>query len=365
MAGARIWTRPRHVVLGLVVGVAVPFLVALVVPHDIPRVNVAMIPMLCGIVFAVLVGGIVAGVVSALVAGGVLTYWFFPPRNDFAVSDARDVVSLAMFFLVAVVFIVLLDRLVARATSETEQRVRSEAALQSEQRMVRQLQLAILPAILPRVEGVQLAARYIGATDGTRAGGDWYAVIPLGDDGLALAIGDVVGHGIGATALMAQMRHALQAFATIDPDPGHVLDRLNRLLLSSNPDALASVVYGVLDIPTRTWRQASAGHCWPAVRDPDATVHFLDLGHGPMLGLSADAKFPAAATTLAHGSVLALYTDGLIERRGELLDAGMARLADALRPSSLDLESRCDDMLRDLDRHDLRDDIALLVAGLD
>ncbi len=352
-------------VLGLVVGVAVPFVVALVVPHDIPRVNVAMIPMLCGIVFAVLVGGLVAGAISALIAGGVLAYWFLAPRNDFAISDGRDVVSLGMFFLIAVVFIVLLDRLVTRATHEAEQRVRSEAALQSEQRMVRQLQLAILPAILPQVEGVRLAARYVGATDGTRAGGDWYAVIPVGDDGLALAIGDVVGHGIGATALMAQMRHTLQAFATIDPEPGRVLDRLNRLLLSSNPDALASVVYGVLDIPTQTWRQASAGHCWPAVREPDSTVRFLDLGHGPMLGLTVEAQYPAAATGLAPGALLALYTDGLIERPGELLEAGMARLADALRPASVDLESRCDDMLRDLDRHDLRDDIALLVAALD
>ncbi len=230
--------------------------------------------------------------------------------------------------------------------------------------MVRQLQLAILPAKLPKMEGLQIAARYIGATDGSRAGGDWYAVVPVGEHRMALAIGDVVGHGIGATALMAQMRHALRAFASADPDPSLVLGRLNRLLLSSNPDALVSVVYGVLDVKSYLWQQASAGHCWPAVRNPDGSVRFLELGHGPMLGLSPDAEFPCETTTLTGGARLVLYTDGLIERRTETLDTGMCRLADALSPDAGDVESTCDAVLRKLSPHDLNDDVALVVTEM-
>jgi serine phosphatase RsbU (regulator of sigma subunit) len=181
---------------------------------------------------------------------------------------------------------------------------------------------------------------------------------------MALAIGDVVGHGIGATALMAQMRHALRAFASTDPDPSRVLGRLNRLLLTSNPEALVSVVYGVLDVRSQRWDQASAGHCWPAVRDPDASVRYLELGHGPMLGLTGDAEFPCEATTLARGALLVLYTDGLIERRTEALDTGMARLAATLASAAGDVEATCDAVLRELSPPDLNDDIALVVTEL-
>jgi len=361
----RLWTGPRSAVIAAIVGVGLPFVVAVLVPHDVNRMNVAMVPMLFGVLFAALVGGLVVGVVAALVSAAVLMYWYFPPRGDFAVDRGLDLVSLSLFLLIALAFVVVLDLLVIRATREAEQRVRSDAALESEQRITRELQLAILPAVLPRVPGVEVAARYVGATDGRRAGGDWYAVVPVGCDGMALAIGDVAGHGVSATAVMAQMRHALRAFATLDPDPTRVLERLNQLLLFSNPDALVSVVYGVLDVPNRRWHQANAGHCLPAIRDPDATVRFVDVGHGPMLGLAPDVRFPSGSVSLSSGSALALYTDGLIERLGEMLDVGMERLAAALRSSSDDPDSMCDAVLDDLDASESNDDVALVVANVE
>ena len=360
----RMWTGPRSALLGLVVGVGLPFVVAALVPHDVHRMNIAMVPMLFGVVIAALVGGLIVGVLACVASAAVLSYWYFPPRGEFAVDRGLDLLSLGMFVLIALAFVVVLDRLVVRATRETEQRVRSEAALESEQRITRELQLAILPAVLPRVPGVEVATRYVGATDGRRAGGDWYAVVPVGCDGMALAIGDVAGHGVGATAVMAQMRHALRAFATIDPDPSRVLERLNQLLLFSSPDALVSVVYGVLDVPNRRWHQANAGHCLPAIRDPDATVRFVEVGNGPMLGLARDVRFPSGSVTLDRGSVLALYTDGLIERRGEMLDIGMERLAASLRTAPEHPDSMCDAILDDLDARESEDDVALVLANL-
>jgi serine phosphatase RsbU (regulator of sigma subunit) len=347
------------------VGVGLPFLVALVVPHDIERINIAMVPMLFGVVFAALVGGVLVGVLASVASAAVLLYWYFPPRGEFTMKSGLDLLSFGLFLLIAIAFVVVLDRLVVRATREAEQRVRSEAALESEQRITRELQLAILPAVLPRVPGVEVATRYVGATDGRRAGGDWYAVVPVGCDGIALAIGDVAGHGVGATAVMAQMRHALRAFATIDPDPSRVLERLNKLLLFSSPDALVSVVYGVLDVPNGRWHQANAGHCLPAVRDPDATVRFVEVGHGPMLGLAPDVRFSSGSVTLTRGAALALYTDGLIERRGETLDVGMGRLASALGSAPDDPDSTCDAVLDALDARESNDDVALVVANLE
>jgi serine phosphatase RsbU (regulator of sigma subunit) len=361
----RLWTGPRKALLAAVVGVGVPFVVALVVPHDVHRINIAMAPMLFGVVFAALVSGLIVGVVASLSSAVVLSYWFFPPRGELAIGRGIDVVSLGLFLLIALGIVTVLDQLMMRAARETEQRVRSEAELESEQRITRQLQLAILPAVLPRVPGVEVATRYVGATDGRRAGGDWYAVVPVGCDGIALAIGDVAGHGVGATAVMAQMRHALRAFATIDPDPSRVLERLNQLLLFSNPEALVSVVYGVLDVPNRRWHQANAGHCLPAIRDPDATVRFVEVGHGPMLGLAPEVRFPSGSVSLTSGSALALYTDGLIERRGEMLDIGMERLAAALCSAPDDPESTCDAVLDDLDARDSEDDVALVLASLE
>jgi serine phosphatase RsbU (regulator of sigma subunit) len=347
------------------VGMALPFLVALVVPHDTGRINIAMVPMLFGVVFGALVGGVLVGVLATLVSAAVLLYWYFPPRGDFTANSGIDLLSLGLFLLIAFAFVVVLELLLIRATEETEHRVRSDAALESEQRITRELQLAILPAVLPVVPGLEIATRYVGATDGRRAGGDWYAVVPVGCDGMALAIGDVAGHGVSATAVMAQMRHALRAFAIIDPDPTRVLERLNQLLLFSSPDALVSVVYGVLDVPNGRWHQANAGHCLPAIRDPDGTVRFVEVGHGPMLGLAQDVTFPSGSVTLERGSTLALYTDGLIERRGEMLDVGMERLATALRGASPDPDSMCASVLDDLHAHESHDDVALVVANLE
>ncbi|MEV4245605.1 SpoIIE family protein phosphatase [Streptosporangium canum] len=228
------------------------------------------------------------------------------------------------------------------------------------------LQESLLPRALPRLPGLTAAARYLPSTEGMDIGGDFYDVIRLTDDTVAAIIGDVQGHNVTAAALMGQLRTAVRAYATTGADPGEVLARTNRLLADLDPDLFATCVYVQLDLRRRRACLARAGHPQPLLRHPDGGVRVLDVPGGLLLGLDPEADYPCVEIPLPVGSILALYTDGLIETPGIDLDDALAELGVELaRLGDQHLDELADAMIRHARRTSRRgDDIALLLLRL-
>ncbi|MFC9843623.1 SpoIIE family protein phosphatase [Streptomyces sp. NPDC060223] len=208
--------------------------------------------------------------------------------------------------------------LIAQAL-ERARRYDNEAAL------ARGLQEALLPHRLSAHPLVTTAGRYLPGTLGMDVGGDWYDVVEAGD-GLALVIGDVQGHGVQAAATMGQLRSAVRAFALSDRSPDEVMSGTNRLLIDLDPGQFASCCYVRLDPVTGIARAARAGHPQPLLRHPDGRTEILDLPGGVVLGVDPQARYPVTELLLEPGAVLALYTDGLVERPGTDIDEGVETL---------------------------------------
>ncbi len=192
------------------------------------------------------------------------------------------------------------------------------------QQMAVRLQRAVLPETLPRIDGWDMAAHYLpsGHLD---AGGDFYDVLPLGEGRIALFVGDVTGHGVHAAAAMAQMRSAIRAFAAVDPDPQHVLQRLDRLFDQYQIDQLVTMVYAVVDPARHELTLANAGHPPPILLRADASSELMTLPEDVLLGADGSER-PTATVPFHPGDALLAFTDGLVERRSEHLDIGMDRL---------------------------------------
>jgi PAS domain S-box-containing protein len=230
---------------------------------------------------------------------------------------------------------------------------------------VEMLQRSLLPDRLPVVPGVRLAARYLPGAAGINVGGDWYDAIPLEDGRVGLAMGDVVGHGLGAAALMGQLRHAARAYALEGHSPPAVLDRLDRLVRSLPGAQMATLLYLVVDSDLATVRFASAGHVPPLVVGPDGEARFLEGAPNPPLGVFDSLGHEELTARLEPGSTIVLYTDGLVEERGASIDAGLEALRKAARHPG-DPEDLCDHLVDSmLAIHPADDDIAVLaVQGL-
>jgi serine phosphatase RsbU (regulator of sigma subunit) len=171
----------------------------------------------------------------------------------------------------------------------------------------------------------------------------------------------VTGHGIQAAAIMGQLRTTTAALARLGCPPGQIMRQLNALVAAHGEEAGATCLYAVYDPATRHCRLASAGHPPPALRRPGGTTELIDLPPGLLLG-AGPGRYPAMDTQLPAGSVLALYTDGLIERPGEDIGTGMSRLARALAAGpARSPDDLCDSVLATLAPCP-RDDIALLIA---
>jgi serine phosphatase RsbU (regulator of sigma subunit) len=187
-----------------------------------------------------------------------------------------------------------------------------------------QLQHAVLPDLPVAPPGWQLAAHYEPSSR-AEVGGDFFDVVPLPDGRLAVVIGDVMGHGLPAAAAMAQIRAAIRGFATDDPAPARVIDRLQTMFLRLTMTRLVSVVYGVANAATHSIDLVNAGAMPPLLIGSDGSSELLPIA--PRAALGADPE-PTASTTwpLPAGHTLLLYTDGLVERRGQIIDAGFDRL---------------------------------------
>ncbi|MBC9823547.1 SpoIIE family protein phosphatase [Terrabacter sp. MAHUQ-38] len=258
---------------------------------------------------------------------------------------------------------------VVAATAVAEQSQMFDLALETQRQLGIAVQEVMLPAEVPAsvTEAVQVAVRYRPASDALQVGGDWYDVADLGQGRLAVAVGDVVGHGLRAAAVMGQLRSALSALTVADVGPAAAMTALDRVARHS-PDATATTaVKVVIDPELDLAIYSNAGHLPPLVLREDGTVHAMDQALGPPLAVTEHiVTRPLGTATLGKGDTLVMYTDGLVERRGEPLDRGIRRLAAALvRLRGLDVESLADTLLAELPPHSaLRDDIALIVLRL-
>ena len=191
------------------------------------------------------------------------------------------------------------------------------------------LQHALLPESLPEADGLELAVRYLPAADGTAAGGDFYDAVELPGGRLGIAVGDIVGHGPDAAAAMGQLRSALRAYALEGRSPARVLQLLSRYADGVPGARGATLVYAVLDPAAREVRYACAGHPPPLLVGIDGDTRFLEGARGVPLDRALGHVYEDATAPVPERATLVLYSDGAIERRGEPLDAGMARLAEA------------------------------------
>lgn len=234
------------------------------------------------------------------------------------------------------------------------------------------LQRSLLPRTLPQRSAVDVAHRYLAASGHSGVGGDWFDVIALSGARVALVVGDVVGHGVQASATMGRLRTAVRTLSDVDLPPDELIAHLDDLVVrladetgggESAGDIGATCLYAVYDPVSGSCSMARAGHPPPVVASPDGTVvETLEVPAGPPLGLGG-LPFEAAEFRLPPGSVLALFTDGLVERRDRDVDAGYRALHAALARPAATLDQRCAGVLDALlPDEPPTDDVALLMA---
>jgi serine phosphatase RsbU (regulator of sigma subunit) len=236
-----------------------------------------------------------------------------------------------------------------------------------EHRIAETLQRSLLPNIVPSVAGLMVAARYLPARAEAQVGGDWYDVVELASGGLALSIGDVAGHGIEAAALMGQLRNALRGAALEGEDAAAAMARVDRLLLSQRErqDSIATAVVARLNGDGQTLELASAGHPPPLLVHPDGSTEFIENVRSVPLGVPVPGGRRSSSCTIDPGSLLVLYTDGLVERRDSPISEGLERLASVAAGAGQDPESACDRMLAAmLGGEGAEDDVALLAVAV-
>ncbi|TXC94041.1 SpoIIE family protein phosphatase [Streptomyces sp. ISID311] len=237
------------------------------------------------------------------------------------------------------------------------------------------LQQSLLPQRLGAQAAVEVAYRYLPARSRAGLGGDWFDVIPLSGARVALVVGDVVGHGLRASATMGRLRTAVRTLADVDLPPEELLVHLDDLVthlraeegtdtdpeLEVVTDLIATCLYLVYDPVSRHCTAAGAGHPPPAVVTPDCTAEFVDLPVGPPLGVGG-LPFEAVEWEVLPASLLVLYTDGLVEVPDHDLGRGMALLRQSLERPARSLEVTCDNLLQTLLPTQSSDDVALLIA---
>jgi phosphoserine phosphatase RsbU/P len=222
------------------------------------------------------------------------------------------------------------------------------------------LQRSLLPTRLPEARSVDMAARYVpGHAFGI--GGDWYDVFTLPSGWLGVVIGDVSGHGLASAVVMGRVRSALRAYTLISDDPAEVLSLLDRKVRHFEAGSLTTAVYAMIAPDRRTVRLSSAGHLRPVLAEPGRPGVLVDLPVDPPLGVGRP-QVPRRTTTveLPVGAVLVFYTDGLVERRDQIIDVGLEALTAMVRAAPA--EAVCGDVMTGVGIDKPTDDVALLVV---
>ena len=240
---------------------------------------------------------------------------------------------------------------------------RAAAAVQSmtaaaDRAAVTALQRSLVPSALPAVAGAEMAGRYIPGSGAV--GGDWYDVFTLPTGQLCVTVGDVAGSGLAAAVIMGRMRSTLRAYALETADPSEVLGRLDRKMQHFEPDALATVVYAVIEPGLDQMHVALAGHFPPVIARPGQPAELADIQTGALIGVAPRARRPVTTVPFPPDALLCFYTDGLVERPGEVIDEGLDRLCAAVTAQSP--EAACAAVMGAMvGSEPARDDIALLM----
>ncbi|OAH09635.1 SpoIIE family protein phosphatase [Streptomyces jeddahensis] len=285
---------------------------------------------------------------------GVVSFWRSQEAEPFTHADLSDAEELAAKAAMAI----------DNARRYTRERATALA-----------LQRSLLPQRLPGQTAADVAFRYLPAGSQAGVGGDWFDVIPLSGSRIALVVGDVVGHGINASATMGRLRTAVRTLADVDLPPDELITHLDDHVIHLTDDEAgiaegdaaaagdvgATCLYAVYDPVSRRCALASAGHPLPVLLNPDGMVEPVSGFVGPPLGLGG-LPFETTELDLPAGSVLALYTDGLIESREHDFDAGLAELCHALALPAASLDAVCDTVIQSLVTDRPADDVALLLA---
>jgi serine phosphatase RsbU (regulator of sigma subunit)/anti-sigma regulatory factor (Ser/Thr protein kinase) len=229
------------------------------------------------------------------------------------------------------------------------------------------LQRSLLPTGLSAPSSVEVRHRYLPGSKMIEVGGDWYESIALPGGRVALVVGDVAGHGVRAAVTMGRLRTAIRTLARLELPPAETLQQLDELMheLGVREPHFATCLYAVFDAVSGTCEIASAGHLPPLLVGPDTSREFLDVAPAPPLGIGS-GPIQTKTFKIKDGSLLVLYTDGLVETRGADIDDGLARLRETFGPGAAErpLEELCKATLAGVYTDDQRDDIAVLMARL-
>jgi hypothetical protein len=224
----------------------------------------------------------------------------------------------------------------------------------------RSLQRSLLPTSLPKIPGLELAARYVPGEGGS-IGGDWYDVFTLPSGRFCVVMGDVAGHGLAAAVVMGRLRSALRAYALEYDDPADVLERLDRKARHFEAGSMATVAYASFDPDLSEMRVSLAGHLPPVLALPGYAATVAELPVDPPVGVGAVVPRRTSTVRFPPGALLAFYTDGLVERRGVVIDVGLAALCQVIVDAPPDV--LCTSVMASMLGQDAPlDDVALLAV---
>jgi sigma-B regulation protein RsbU (phosphoserine phosphatase) len=222
------------------------------------------------------------------------------------------------------------------------------------------LQRSLVPGQLPTIRGVDIAARYVPGHE-FGVGGDWYDVFTLPGDRVGVVIGDVSGHGLRSAVVMGRIRSALRAYALICDDPAEAMTLLDRKIHHFEAGNLTTALYAVISPDRGTIQMSLAGHLPPILAVPGLSAAVVDVGVDPPLGIGRlHRSRRSTQMPFLPGAVLLCYTDGAVERRGHVIDVGIAQLVAAVTAGTA--EQVCERAILGVDAEPLRDDIALLAV---
>jgi len=231
----------------------------------------------------------------------------------------------------------------------------------AEQRSIAQsLQHALLPETLPALRGLHASARYVPATSGIDVGGDWYDIVEVDEQTVLLLVGDVSGHGLRAATTMASLRYAGLAYAAQDPLPSVILERLSDFANRQEHEYFATVLCCRIDIGEHRVTIASAGHLAPLLIDAEGDGEFVTVDAGVPIGVAREAPYETVTVEVAPRSTLIAFTDGLVERRAETLDTGLARLQGAATAEAMALDDLVAKLATEVASDSHHDDTAIL-----